>query len=124
VRYLIFLAALLLSVSAQAEVTPIVPPPVHGCGTMAVTTSSQYINAANITLCTGSAPFPTAGYPIQLTVHNEGNSSSAITLCPLGSCGVGEYIETGRAIQKTLSVVAWPPSLIGVTGTATAYLEW
>lgn len=124
----LILAALMLAPCAAMAQTAIGPTAIHGCGTMAVTTSSAAVNAGNVTLCPNSVPFPTSGQVNPLSILVFSNSASTVILCPFGGtcAAVGRLIALGESVTKNIqiNIATNPPSVIGTTGTATLYLEW
>jgi hypothetical protein len=129
-----FLCLFLLAIgvgttAAHAQPANIQPAPMHGCGTMAVPTSSTAINSANITLCINAQAFPGAQLVIPLKVKVQGLSPSAVYLCKQGgTCATtGEFLATGESVTVNLNsqnIGTQPPTIIGASGTAIVYLEW
>jgi hypothetical protein len=68
----------------------------HGCGTIAVPTSSTAINSANITLCANAQVFPPGQLVVPLKVKVQALSPSAVYLCKQG----GTCSTTGELVDR------------------------
>ena len=131
-RYLLglFLSAVTMAGApgaARADVA-ILPPTLHGCGIVTLTSASTPIVAANVTLCANSAPFPTGVMGFPMTAKNLATSGGIATVCWLGGlCGtVGEILAVGEGSQKGvqfLNVAVQPPTATAALG-ASLYVEW
>jgi hypothetical protein len=126
---LFLLAIGLGTTAARAQPANIQPAPLHGCGTIAVPTSSTAINSATITLCANAQVFPPGQLVVPLKVKVQALSPSAVYLCKQGgTCSTtGELVVAGESVTTNLNaqnIATQPPTIIGVTGTAIVYLEW
>lgn len=127
IRVLFFLALCLPGLAWGQQ--PSLPTPLHGCGTMSVTTASQAVTTANITLCPNSPAFPAGPLGVPLRIEVQQNSSVGAYVCWLGgTCTtVGEFTAPGVSNVKGvqfLNIATQPPTIITATGTAVIYVEW
>ncbi len=127
-RILHALAACLALPAVASAQTAIVPTNIHGCATMSVPTSSTQIIAANMTVGCGATMFPTGTIGSPLKVKVQGSSANPAIFCKGGgTCStVGEYLAVGESVTSGIAfnVGNQPPTIIGVGGSATVYLEW
>ena len=125
-KRLIPVALLCLPISAHAQQAPsaVLPPVLHGCGTIALTTASTAVTAANTTLCSGST-WPTSSLNLALVVNNQGSSAGAIYFCPTGgTCTTtGQYVAAGQGFTWNIPFTANAPTLTAVS-TATVFIWW
>ena len=128
-KWILVILGILGSAGAWAQ-TNSVPPFLGGQGTMALTSASQTINTANVTVTGASGPFPASRLPHQyLTVKVQGASTISVAVCWLGgTCTMasGEVIAGGETQTRNISAsfAANPPTIIASTGTPTVTLEW
>ena len=106
--------------------TDITPQKTFGCGTIAVTTSSIAITAANVTLCPGTTSFPGSALGIALNVVAQIDNTANVILCPTGgTCAtVGLKLSPGMSVTKNVPFSVMPPTAIAVSGTQYLYIEW
>lgn len=123
-------SALMFPIAASAQ-TLIAPVPFAGQGTMTVTTASQTVSGANVTLTTAnSVAFPPTGVSLptgMLRVKLQVGASGNLTVCWRGgTCTAtnGEVLAAGEARTVSLpSFAGLPPTMFGSASVAVE-LEW
>ena len=104
-------------------------PPFSGQGVMSVTTTSQVVSSANVTLAPNSIAFPAAGLPIELLrVKLQPGASANLSVCWRGGTATatnGELLSADESRIVALPAFATnPPTMISVSGTVAVEVEW